>query len=155
MRVAAVNRLVLTIAAALATAPALAQMPDYDTARHCAEFAKGSRTVENQCRRNEADARRELEGIRMSPDVLASCTEQVRPGQSYVLLFGCTLNEAALRTDRRRIAPIPVGPTGAPVTNAPTFDAGAGQRPAPAAPQPGSVTVMRGSETTIEKPPQR
>jgi hypothetical protein len=150
-----VNRMVLTIAAALATAPAFAQVPDFDTARHCAEFAKGSRTVENECRRNEADARRELEGSRMSPDVLSSCKEQVRPGQSYVLLFGCTLNEAALRTNQRRIAPIPVGPIDAPKTNAPTFNTGAGYRPAPAAPQPGSVTVMRGSETTIEKPPQR
>ena len=124
MGVAAVNRMALAIAAALATAPAFAQVPDYDTARHCAEFAKGSRTVENECRRNEADARRELEGSRIAPDVLASCKEQVQPGQSYVLLFGCTLNEAELRTDRRRIAPIPVGPMDAPITNAPVFNTG-------------------------------
>jgi hypothetical protein len=148
-------RLFLTIVAAFITMPAFAQVPDYDTARHCAAFAKGSRSVENECGRNEADARRELEGSRIAQDVLASCNEQLRAEQSYVLLYGCALNEAELRTSRRQIAPIPVGPMNAPITDAPALNTGAERRPAPSAPPPGSVTVMRGSETTIEKPPQR
>ena len=35
------NRTVLTIAVALVALPALAQVPDYDTARRCAEVRKG------------------------------------------------------------------------------------------------------------------
>jgi len=65
------NRTVLTIATALATAPAFAQVPGYDTARHCAEFAKRNHTVENACHRDEADARRELERSRFSQEILA------------------------------------------------------------------------------------
>jgi len=81
----------LIIAAALVAVPALAQVPDYDSARHCTKFAKGSRTLENECRRNEADARQELERGRISPNVLASCKEQIGAEQSYVLLYGCTV----------------------------------------------------------------
>lgn len=60
-------RLFLIIAAACVAMPALAQLPDYDTARRCTQFAKGNRTVEDQCRRDEADARQEIERSRVSP----------------------------------------------------------------------------------------
>ena len=135
--------------------PALAQLPDYDTARRCTQFAKGNRTVEDQCRRDEADARQEIERSRVSPEILAFCRERVQSEQSYVLLYGCTLNDAEAKTDRRRIAPIPVGPMNIPAVNTPTLYPGAGSRPSPPAESPGSVTVMRGSETTIEKPSRR
>jgi hypothetical protein len=145
----------LTIAAACITMPALAQVPNYDTARHCAEFAKGSRTVENECRRNEADARRELERSRISQEVWATCNEQVQAEQSYLRLFGCILNEAEARTSQSPTAPIPVGPMNVPPVNAPAVITGAGSRPtAPGAPT-GSITVMRGSKTTVEKPSGR
>src|SRR3954453_8593262 len=58
---AAMDRIILIVAAVLAALPSLAQVPNYDTARHCTDFARGSQTAENQCRRNETDARRELE----------------------------------------------------------------------------------------------
>jgi hypothetical protein len=148
-------RLFLIIAAACVAMPALAQLPDYDTARRCTQFAKGNRTVEDQCRRDEADARQEIERSRVSPEILAFCRERVQSEQSYVLLYGCTLNDAEAKTDRRRIAPIPVGPMNIPAVNTPTLYPGAGSRPSPPAESPGSVTVMRGSETTIEKPSRR
>ena len=44
----AMIRLFLIIAAACVAMPALAQLPDYDTARRCTQFAKGNRTVEDQ-----------------------------------------------------------------------------------------------------------
>jgi hypothetical protein len=152
-------RAFLAIAAACITMPALAQVPDYDTARRCSEFAKGSQTIENECRRDEADARRELERSRISQEVWATCNEQVRAEQSYLRLFGCILNEAEARTNQRQAAPIPVAPTNAPIPatpmHVPTSNAGVGSRPAPLAAHPGSVTVMRGSQTTIEKPSGR
>ena len=161
------RRTILTLAAALAAVPASAQVPEYDTARHCAEFAKGNQTVETQCRRDEADARRELEKIRLPQEVWSACEKDLQTQQSYVLLFGCTLNEAEAIANRRPIAPIPVGPLNPPAVNAPAADApapltnapaatdgGAGRLPAPVPPA-GSITVMRGSETTIEKPPRR
>src|SRR5919205_1480869 len=128
-------RPLLTTAAVLATVPALAQMPDYDTARRCAEFAKGNRAAEIGCRRNEADARRELDKSRISTDVLASCNEQVQGEQSYVLLYGCTLSATAAKGDQRRTAPIPVGPMNAPAPavpmNVPALNNGPASRPAP------------------------
>src|SRR3954454_7673823 len=99
----------LVIAAALVTLPALAQMPDYDTARRCAEFARGNRTAENQCRRDEADARRELERDRISREVWAACKYHVRAAQSYLLLYGCILDEAEVKSNRRSTAPAPIG----------------------------------------------
>jgi hypothetical protein len=148
-------RIFLIIAAACVAVPALAQLPDYDTARRCTQFAQGNRTVEDQCRRDEADARQEIERSRVSPEILPLCKERVQSEQSYVLLYGCTLNDAEAKTDRRRIAPIPVGPMNIPAVNTPTLSTGAGSRPLPPAVSPGSVTVMRGSETTIEKPSRR
>jgi hypothetical protein len=155
----AMIRPLLAITAALATAPAFAQMPDYDTARHCTEFAKGNRTVENDCRRNEADARWEIERGWVAPEVLAACTEQVRAEQSYVLLFGCILNDVEARTNQKPVAPIPVGPTTIPVPdtpmNVPVVTTGPAKRPTLPAAHPGGITVMRGSQTTIEIPTRR
>jgi hypothetical protein len=55
VRIASITWMVLINAAVvLATVPAFAQVPEYDTARRCAEFAKGSRTVANGCRRDES-----------------------------------------------------------------------------------------------------
>jgi hypothetical protein len=145
-------RPLLTLAAALVTLPASAQVPNFDTTRRCAEFAKSNYTVENDCRRNEAEARRELERSRISQEVWAACKEQVQTEQSYVLLYGCTLNEAETKANQRRAAPIPVGPMNIPAMDAPTLNTGAGSRPAPPSTRPGSITVMRGSATTIENP---
>ena len=145
----------LIIAAACIAVPALAQLPDYDTAGRCARFAGGNRTIENQCRLDETVARQEIERTRISPAILASCKEQVQSEQSYVLLYGCTLNDAEAKTGQRPMAPIPVGSMNAPAVTAPTLSTGAGSRPASPAMSPGSVTVMRGSETTVEKPSRR
>ena len=106
------DRMILIVAAVLATLPSLAQVPNYDTARHCTEFARGSQTAEIQCRRNEADARRELEKTRVSHEVWSYCEEQIRTEQSYVLLYGCTLNEAEVEANQS------VGSTNAPTSNA-------------------------------------
>jgi hypothetical protein len=149
------NRTMLTIAVALVILPALAQMPDYDTARRCAEFAKGSRTVENGCRRDEADARRELKRSRISQEVWAACKEQLRAEQSYLLLYGCVLNEAEEISNRRPTAQVPAGPANAPATNAPAANTGARSRAAALVGPPGSITVIRGSETIVEKPSSR
>src|SRR5215208_188219 len=149
------NRTVLIIAAALVALPALAQVPDYDTARRCAEFAKGSRTVENGCRRDEADARRELKRSRISQEVWAACKEQVRAEQSYLLLYGCVLNEAEAKSNRKPTASISVGSVNAPATNAPAANTGARNRAAALVGPPGSITIIRSSETTIEKPSGR
>jgi hypothetical protein len=150
------NRTVLFIAAALVALPALAQVPDYDTARRCAEFAKGSRTVENGCRRDEADARRELKRSRISQEVWAACKEQVRTEQSYLLLYGCVLNEAEEVSNRRPTAQVPAGPVYAlPATNAPAANTGARSRAAALVGPPGSITVIRGSETIVGKPSSR
>src|SRR4051794_2071781 len=111
----------LIIAAACIAVPASAQLPDYDTASRCAQFARGNRTNENQCRHDEADARQEIEKGRISPEILESCKQQVQGEQSYVLLYGCTLNEAEAKTDGRRIAPIPVGSMNAPAATAPSL----------------------------------
>ena len=102
----------LVIAAAFVTLPALVQVPDYDIAHRCAEFARGNRTAGNQCRRDEADARRELEKTRVSQEVWSYCEEQIRTEQSYVLLYGCTLNEAEVEANQS------VGSTNAPTSNA-------------------------------------
>jgi hypothetical protein len=146
------NRTVLTIAATLVTLPALAQVPDYDTAQRCAEFANGSRTVENGCRRDEADARRELKRSRISQEVWATCKEQARAEQSYLLLYGCVLNEAEEVSNRRPIGQGPTNPINAPATNAPAANTGARSRAAALVGPPGSITVIRGSETIIGKP---
>src|SRR4051794_21746025 len=141
----------LVIAAGLVALPALAQVPDYDTARRCAEFARGNRTAGNQCRRDEADARRELERDRISQEVWASCKEQVRADPSYLLLYGCVLNEAEAKSNRRSIAPVPIGPVNTPAMNAPAANTGARSRAVALVGPPGSITVVRGSQTTIEK----
>ena len=106
------DRIILIVAAVLAALPSLAQVPNYDTARHCTEFARGSLPAENQCRRDEADARRELEKTRVSQEVRSYCEEQIRTEQSYVLLYGCTLNEAEAGANQS------VGSTNAPTSNA-------------------------------------
>src|SRR4051812_13775246 len=106
------NRIPLIATAALVTLPALAQIPNYDTAHHCAEFAKGSQTAENQCRRDEAGARRELESAKVSQEVWSYCEEQIPTEESYVLLYGCTLNEAEVEANQS------VGSTNAPTPNA-------------------------------------
>src|SRR3954452_24619811 len=103
-------------------------MPDYDMAHHCVEFAKGNQTTEEQCRRNEADARRELEHARVSQEVWSYCKEQIRTDESYVLLYGWSLNEEA-NGEQRQTDPVGIGSTSAPTSN------------------PGSVTRMRGSKT--------
>ena len=126
--IVAMIRSFLVIAAAFVTLPALAQVPDYDTARRCAEFAKGNHTAENQCRRDETDARRELERDRVSQEVWAACKKQVRADQSYLLLYGCVLNEAEANSNRRSTAPVAIGPVNAPATNAPAANTGAGSR---------------------------
>ena len=141
----------LTIVAASIAAPALAQVPAYDTARRCAEVAKDSRTAESECRRDEADARRELERDRISQEVWAACKEQVRADQSYLLLYGCVLNEAEAKSNRTSTAPVPVGPVNAPSTNAPAANTGARSRAVALVGPLGSTTVIRGSQTTIEK----
>jgi hypothetical protein len=105
------DRINLIVAAVLAAFPSLAQVPNYDTARHCTEFAKGSPPTENQCRRDEADARRELEKIRVSQEVCSYLLFAIRPEQSYVLLYGCTLNEAEAGANQS------VGSTNAPTSN--------------------------------------
>jgi hypothetical protein len=135
----------LAIAAAFITVPALAQVPSYDTTRRCVEFAKGNRTVEKGCRRDEADARRELGRSRIAQEVLAFCNEQVRAEQSYVLLYGCTLNTAEAKTNGRPAAPVAVGPVNAPVTTAPTVNTGATSRAAALVGPLGSITILRGS----------
>jgi hypothetical protein len=147
-------RLFVTIAAACIALPAFAQVPGYDTARHCAESAKGNRTAENECRRNEADARRELERSRVSKEILASCNEKMRAEQSYLLLYGCVLDQAEVKT-KRPAAPIVVGPINAPVANAPAVNTGTRSRAAALVGPDGLITVIRGLETTIEKPPGR
>src|SRR3954453_21528968 len=80
---AAMDRIILIVTVMLAALPSLAQVPNYDTARHCTDFARGSQTAENQCRRNEADARRELEKTRVPHEVWSYCEEQIRTEQSY------------------------------------------------------------------------
>jgi hypothetical protein len=145
----------LVIAAAFVTLPALAQVPDYDTARRCAEFARGNSTAGNQCRRDEADARRELERDRISQEVWAACKKQVRADQSYLLLYGCVLNEAEAKSNRGSTAPVPVGPVNTPATNAPAANIGARSRAVALVGPPGSIPVIRGSQRTIEKPSGR
>ena len=145
----------LIIAAVCITMPAVAQVPNYDTARRCIEFAKGRPAIEKECRRDEADARRELERSRISQEVWAACTEQVRAEQSYLLLYGCVLNEAEEKSNRRPSAPIPIGPVNAPAANAPAANTGARSRAAALVGPLGSITVIRGSETTNEKPSRR
>jgi hypothetical protein len=145
----------LMIAAALGTVPAFAQVPAYDTARRCAEVAKGSRTIRNECRRDEADARRELERNRIPQEVWAACTEQVRAKQSYLLLYGCALTETEANSNRRPTAQFPVAPVNAPATNAPAANTGARSRAAALVGPPGSITIIRGSETIITKPSGR
>jgi hypothetical protein len=130
----------LTIAAVCMTMPAVAQVPNYDTARRCAVFAKGSRTIENECRRDEMDARRELERSRICQEVWAACKQQVRAKQSYLLLYGCVLIEAETKSNRVPTTPIPAANTGAR------------SRAAALVGPPGSITIIRGSETIIEKP---
>ena len=147
------DRIILIVAAVLAALPSLAQVPNYDTARHCTEFAKGSPPAENQCRRDEADARRELERDRISQEVWAACKEQVRADQSYLLLYGCVLNEAEAKSNRRSTAPVPAGPVNAPAMNAP--NTGARSRAVALMGPPGSIPVIRGSQTIIEKPSGR
>jgi hypothetical protein len=147
--------LFLTIAAALATVPAFAQVPDYDTAHRCTEFAMGNRTVKNECRRDEADARRELERNRISQEVWAACKQQVRAEQSYLLLYGCVLNEAEAKSNRKPTASISVGSVNAPATNAPAANTGARSRAAALVGPPGSITIIRSSETIIAKPSGR
>ena len=155
MRIAGITRMVLINAAVLATVPAFAQVPDYDTARRCAAFAKGSRTIEKGCRRDEADARQELKRSRISQAVWAACKEQVRAEQSYLLLYGCVLNEAEEISNRRPTAQVPAGPANAPATKAPAANTGARSRAAALVGPPGSITVIRGSETIVEKPSSR
>ena len=145
----------LMIAAALGTVSAFAQVPAYDTARRCAEVAKGSRAVKNECRRNEADAQRELEGSRIPQDVWAACTEQVRAEQSYLLLYGCVLTETEANSNRRPTAQLPVAPVNAPATNAPAANTGARSRAAALVGPLGSITIIRSYETTIAKPSGR
>jgi hypothetical protein len=135
--------------------PALAQVPAYDTTHRCAEFAKGNRTVEKGCRRDEADARREVEKSRIPREVLASCIEQVRAEQSYVLLYGCTLNVAEAKTNGRPAAPVAVGPVNAPGTNSPVVNKGTAGRAAALVGPLGPIIIMRGGEVTIEKPSGR
>ena len=106
------DRIILIVAAVLATLPSLAQVPTYDTARHCTEFARGSPPAENQCRRDEADTRRELEKTRVSQEVRSYCEEQIRTEQSYVLLYGCTLNKAEVEANQS------VGSSNASTSNA-------------------------------------
>jgi len=142
----------LVIAATFVTLPALAQVPGYDTARRCAESARGNRTAEKQCRRDEADARRELGRDRISQEVWAACQEQVRADQSYLLLYGCVLDEAEAKSNRRSTAPVPIGPVNAPATNAPAANTGARSRAVALVGPPGSIPVIRGSQTTVEKP---
>src|SRR4051794_11813320 len=145
----------LMIAAALATVPAFAQVPVYDTARCCAEVAKGSHTVKNECRRDEADARRELEGSRIPQEVWAACTEQVRAGQSYLLLYGCVLTETEANSNRRPTAQLSIAPVNAPATTAPAANTGARSRAAALVGPLGSIIIIRGSETTTAKPSGR
>ena len=145
----------LVIAAGLVALPALAQVPDYDTARRCAEFARGNRIAGYQCRRDEADARRELERDRISQEVWAACKEQVRADQSYLLLYGCVLNEAEVNSNWGSTAPVPIGPVNTPATNAPSANTGARSRAVALVGPPGSIPVIRGSQTTIEKPSGR
>ena len=106
------DRIILIVAAVLAALPSLAQVPNYDTARLCTDFARGSQTAENQCRRNEADARRELEKTRVPHEVWSYCEEQIRTEQSYVLLYGCTLNKAEVEANQS------VGSSNASTSNA-------------------------------------
>ena len=148
-------RLFLTIVAMCITMPALGQLPNYDMARRCAEFAKGSRTIEKTCRRDEADARGELERSQTSWEVWAACKQQVRAEQSYVLLYGCVLIEAEAKSNRGPTAPIPVDPVNAPAANAPAANTGSRSRAAALVGPPGSITIIRSSETTIEKPSGR
>jgi hypothetical protein len=145
----------LAIAAAFITVPALAQVPNYDTTRRCAEVAKGNRTVENECRRDETDARRELVRSRIPQGLLAACKEQVRAEQSYLLLYGCALNQAEAKTNGSPAAPIAVGPANASATNAPAVNAGATSRAAALVGPLGSIIIMHGSERRIEKPFER
>jgi hypothetical protein len=145
----------LAIAAAFVTVPALAQVPNYDTAHRCAEFAKGNRTVEKGCRRDEADARRELVRSRIPQGLLAACKEQVRAEQSYLLLYGCALNEAEAKTNGRPAAPIAVGPVNASAKNAPAVNTGATSRAAALVGPLGPIIIMRGSEIRIVKPSGR
>src|SRR3954470_2019749 len=145
-------RAFLMIAAALAIVPAFAQVPVYDTARRCAEVAKGSHTVKNECRRDEADARRELEGSRIPQEVWATCREQVRAEQSYLLLYGCVLTETEANSNQRPTAQLPVAPVNAPATNAPATNTGARSRAAALVDPLGSITIIRNSGTTTEKP---
>src|SRR5215212_2846246 len=70
----------LIIAAACIAVPASAQFPDYDTASRCAQFARGNRTIENQCRHDEADARQEIEKGRISSEILADRVKTRREG---------------------------------------------------------------------------
>lgn len=141
---AAMSRTILITAAVLAALPAFAQVPDYDTVRHCTEFANGSQTAENQCRREEADARRELETTRASQDVRTYCEEQIRTEQSYVLLFGCTLNETEARANQGQPASVGMGSTSAP-------DSNAGAEPADRTPRgSGPISVTHGPKATIE-----
>jgi hypothetical protein len=57
-------------------------------------------------------ARRELEKTQVSQEVWSYCEEQIRTEQGYVLLFGCTLNEAEAGANQS------VGSTNAPIPNA-------------------------------------
>ncbi len=106
------DRIILIVTVMLAALPSLAQVPNYDTVRHCTDFARGSQTAENQCRRNEADARRELEKTRVPHEVWSYCEEQIRTEQSYVLLYGCTLNKAEVEANQS------VGSSNASTSNA-------------------------------------
>lgn len=129
------KRTILTAAAVLATLPTFAQAPNYDTARHCTEFAKGSQFAENQCCHEEADARRELDKTRVSQEVWTYCQEKIRIEQSYVLFLGCTLNEAEARAAQEKIAS-----AGVSSTNVPPSNIGA---------KPADITVKRSESTTV------
>jgi hypothetical protein len=129
------HRILLAVAAILAAVPAIAQVPTFDTATYCKDLAKGSYSTEKTCRDMEREARIALERGSVHPSIMQYCANLA--SGSYSTMKTCTEMETSAKENMPRVP----GPTS--VTR-------------PTSPNPaGSMVIMRGGESTIEKLPDR
>src|SRR5688572_4158241 len=103
---------IFVVAALSLAAPAVAQMPDYDTQGYCERLYPRSYSLQKICRDNEHDARRAFRfSDNLPTGVLNYCRGLYR--ESYSLLKICVENEldakASLPPSRGRVVAPPRG----------------------------------------------